>query len=147
MNHDLTKGRPFRVMWRFCLPLFFGALVQQLYVVTDSLVAGRFIGEVALAAVGNTYPITLLYQALSFGAATGVSVVVSRHFGAGETNEVRAAIRTALLAVLALCAALTATGFLGLDGLLLLMRTPEDALAQSRQYLLLYTAGLVPLFL
>ena len=147
MNHDLTKGNPFGVMWRFCLPLFFGALVQQLYVVTDSLVAGRFIGEVALAAVGNTYPITLLYQALSFGAATGVSVVVSRHFGAGETNEVRAAIRTALLAVLALCVVLTATGFLGLDGLLQLMRTPQDALAQSRQYLVLYTAGLIPLFL
>ena len=147
MNHDLTKGNPFGVMWRFCLPLFFGALVQQLYVVTDSLVAGRFIGEVALAAVGNTYPITLLYQALSFGAATGVSVVVSRHFGAGETNEVRAAIRTAVLAVLALCVVLTAAGFLGLDGLLQLMRTPQDALAQSRQYLVLYTAGLIPLFL
>jgi putative MATE family efflux protein len=147
MNHDLTKGNPFGVMWRFCLPLFFGALVQQLYVVTDSLVAGRFIGEVALAAVGNTYPITLLYQALAFGAATGVSVVVSRHFGAGETNEVRAAIRTALLAGLALCVVLTAMGFLSLDGLLQLMRTPQDALALSRQYLVLYTAGLIPLFL
>lgn len=147
MNHDLTKGNPFGVMWRFCLPLFFGALVQQLYVVTDSLVAGRFIGEVALAAVGNTYPITLLYQALAFGAATGVSVVVSRYFGAGETKEVRAAIRTALLAVLALGVVLTATGFLGLGALLQLIRTPDDAFSQSRQYLVLYTAGLVPLFL
>ncbi len=147
MNHDLTKGNPFGVMWRFCLPLFFGVLVQQLYVVTDSLVAGRFIGEVALAAVGNTYPITLLYQALVFGAATGVSVVVSRYFGAGETHRVRVAIRTALLATLLFCAVLTLVGFLGLNGLLRLIRTPGDALAQSRQYLVLYTAGLVPLFL
>ena len=147
MNHDLTRGNPFGVMWRFCLPLFFGALVQQLYVVADSLVAGRFIGETALAAIGNTYPITLLYQALAFGAATGVSVVVSRYFGAGETGRVRDAIRSALFATLAFCAFLTAVGFLGLNGLLHLIRTPGDALAQSRQYLVLYTAGLMPLFL
>lgn len=147
MNHDLTKGNPLGVMWRFCLPLFFGALVQQLYVVTDSLVAGRLIGEVALAAVGNTYPIALLYQALAFGIATGVSVVVSRYFGAGDTSQVRAAIRTALLATVAFCVVLTLVGSLGLNGLLRLIRTSDDALAQSRQYLVLYTAGLLPLFL
>lgn len=72
MNRDLTRGNPGGVLWRFYLPLFFSALVQQLYVVTDSLVAGRLIGEAALAAIGNTYQITLLYQALSFGAAMGV---------------------------------------------------------------------------
>lgn len=82
MNNDLTMGKPSGLIWRFCLPLFFGAIVQQLYVLMDSLVAGRYIGETALAAVGNAYQVTMLYQALAFGITMGVSVVVSRRFGA-----------------------------------------------------------------
>lgn len=146
MNRDLTRGNPGSVLWRFCLPLFFSALVQQLYVVTDSLVAGRFIGEAALAAVGNTYQITLLYQALSFGAAMGVSVVVSRLFGAGRKSDVHTAASTALLASAAFCVLLTLLGLLGCGALLRLIQTPEDVFSLSKQYLYLYTAGLLPMF-
>lgn len=147
MNQDLTKGTPGGVLWRFCLPLFFGALVQQLYVVTDSLVAGRLIGETALAAVGNTYQITLLYQALAFGAAMGASVVVSQLFGAGRQKDVRGAVSTALVATGALCALLTTLGLACGDAMLRLMQTPKDAFLLSHQYMVLYTAGLLPLFL
>lgn len=146
-NNDLTTGHPTGLIWRLCLPLFLSALVQQLYVLVDSLVAGRFIGEVALVAISNAYQITLLYQALAFGVVTGVSIVISRYFGAGKMRLVRAAIRSAVFATFALCVVLTALGFLGLRGLLLMIRTPDDALAQSKQYLVLYTAGLLPLFL
>ena len=55
MNHDLTVGKPEGVLWRFCLPLFGSVLFQQLYNIADSLVAGKLIGENALAAVGNSY--------------------------------------------------------------------------------------------
>ena len=60
MNRDLTEGEPRKVLWRFCLPLFGSIIFQQLYNIADSLVAGRFIGENALAAVGNSYEIYLL---------------------------------------------------------------------------------------
>ncbi len=146
MNHDLTKGNPLGVMWRFCLPLFFGALVQQLYVVADSLVAGRFIGETALAAIGNTYPLTLLYQALAFGAAMGVSVVVSRRFGTGKCEEVHSAVSTSLIAAAVFCLIFTLLGMISRNALLRLMRTPNEVFLPSRQYLTLYTAGLLPLF-
>mgnify|MGYP001754865239 CR=1 FL=1 len=55
MIKDLTVGKPDSVMWRFCLPLFGSVFFQQLYNIADSLVAGKFIGENALAAVGNSY--------------------------------------------------------------------------------------------
>lgn len=146
MNQDLTTGNPRIVIRRFCLPLLFSVIFQQLYVVTDSLVAGRFIGEAALAAVGNTYQITLIYQALAFGCTMGCSVVVSRLFGAGKDGEVRSAVSTALIACLTLCAALTAAGLLGGAALLRLMQTPFDAFRDSRIYLNIYTAGLCFLF-
>ena len=59
MNKDLTVGNPEKVLWQFCLPLFGSIIFQQLYNIADSLVAGKFIGENALAAVGNSYEITL----------------------------------------------------------------------------------------
>ena len=53
MNKDLTVGSPSKVLWRFCLPMFGSILFQQLYNIADSLVAGKLIGENALAAVGT----------------------------------------------------------------------------------------------
>ena len=67
MVKDLTVGKPSNVLWRFCLPMFGSIVFQQLYNIADSLVAGQFIGENALAAVGNAYEITLLFLAVSFG--------------------------------------------------------------------------------
>ena len=58
MNKDLTVGKSSTVLWKFCLPLFGSILFQQLYQIADSFVAGKFIGEDALAAVGNSYEVT-----------------------------------------------------------------------------------------
>ena len=62
METDLTVGKPETVLWKFCMPLFGSIIFQQLYNIADSLVAGRFIGEQALAAVGNSYEITLIFK-------------------------------------------------------------------------------------
>ena len=52
MNRDLTTGKPETVLWNFCVPLFGSIIFQQLYNIADSFVAGKLIGENALAAVG-----------------------------------------------------------------------------------------------
>ena len=50
MNKDLTVGKPEAVLCKFCLPLFGSIIFQQLYNIADSFVAGKFIGDNALAA-------------------------------------------------------------------------------------------------
>ncbi len=50
---DLLNGPIFLSMLRFAVPVFFSSVFQQLYNIADSFVAGKFIGENALAAVGN----------------------------------------------------------------------------------------------
>lgn len=62
MNQDLTVGKPEIVLWKFCTPLFGSILFQQLYNIADSFVAGKFIGEEALAAVGNSYAFVLEFK-------------------------------------------------------------------------------------
>ena len=146
MNRDLTVGNPGTVLRRFCLPLFGSVIFQQLYNIADSLVAGKFIGESALAAVGNSYEITLLFIAFAFGCNIGCSVVVSQLFGGRAYGEMKTAVTTTLIAAGALCLALMAGGLLGSRALLELIRTPEEVMEASRLYLDIYLWGLPFLF-
>ena len=142
MNKDLTVGEPNKILWQFCLPLFGSIIFQQLYNIADSLVAGKFIGENALAAVGNSYEITLIFIAFAFGCNMGCSVIVSQFFGAKDYSRLKTAVSTACIFSAVVCGVLMLTGILGCDPLLRLIRTPEELLADSKLYLDIYVWGL-----
>lgn len=142
MNRDLTVGKPETVLWRFCLPLFGSILFQQLYNIADSLVAGKCIGENALAAVGNSYEITLIFIAFAFGCNMGCSVVVSQLFGARDYSRLKTAVSTACIFSAALCLTLMLVGILECGPLLRLIKTPEEVFVDSKLYLDIYIWGL-----
>lgn len=142
MNRDLTVGEPARVLRRFCLPLFGSIIFQQLYNIADSFVAGKFIGNDALAAVGNSYEITLIFIAFAFGCNIGASVIVAQLFGAKQHKDMKTAVSTTFIFCGVLCAALMAVGGLFGDGLLHLINTPENVFADSKLYLDIYILGL-----
>lgn len=146
MQKDLTKGKADKVLWLFCLPLLGSIIFQQLYNISDSLIAGKFIGDNALAAVGNSYEITLLFIAFAFGTNIGCSVVVSRLFGAKRYREMKTAVYSTLIAGAALCAALMTAGYLLCPALLQLIQTPDGVLADCETYLNIYIVGLPFLF-
>ena len=146
MNKNLTVGKPQTVLWQFCLPLLGSILFQQLYNIADSLVAGKFIGENALAAVGNAYEITLIFIAFAFGCNIGCSVIVSRHFGARRYGDLRTAVSTTFISVGVLCAVLMSAGLLLLTPMLQLINTPESLMDDCRLYLSIYLLGLPFLF-
>lgn len=146
MNKDLTTGKPETVLWKFCLPLFGSIIFQQLYNIADSLVAGTFIGEHALAAVGNSYEITLIFIAFAFGCNIGCSVIVSQLFGANKYRDMKTSIYTTLISSGILCAVLMILGILSCQILLTLIHTPSEILYDSKLYLELYILGLPFLF-
>ena len=141
-GRDLTVGKPETVLWRFCLPLFGSIIFQQLYNIADSLVAGRFIGENALAAVGNSYEVTLIFIAFAFGCNIGCSVVVSQYYGAKEDRSVITAVYTAMVSSAVVCAVLMGLGMLFSAPLLELIHTPDEVFADSKLYLDIYIWGL-----
>ncbi|MCD8396655.1 MAG: MATE family efflux transporter [Lachnospiraceae bacterium] len=141
-NRDLTVGDPGKVLWQFCLPLFGSIIFQQLYNIADSLVAGKFIGENALAAVGNSYEVTLIFIAFAFGCNMGCSVIVSQLFGAHDYKNMKTAVSTAWIASAVLCILLMIIGLTGCGTLLRLIQTPDEVLADSRLYLNIYIWGL-----
>ena len=102
MNKDLTEGRVAPILIKFALPLLLSMVFQQLYNIADSLVAGKFISEEALAAVGNSYEITLIFIAFAFGCNMGTSILVSQFFGAKRYDDVRLAITTSYISTFVL---------------------------------------------
>ena len=142
MMNDLTVGKPEAVLWKFCIPLFGSIVFQQLYNIADSFVAGKFIGENALAAVGNSYEITLIFIAFAFGCNMGCSVIVSQFFGARRYENMKTAVYTAMITSAMICIVLMVFGLLFCDSLLGMINTPEELLGDSKIYLDIYILGL-----
>ena len=111
MITDFTKEHPDRTLWRFWIPMMFSVMFQQIYNIADSMIAGKFAGEDAFAAVGASYPITIIFMAFAVGMNLGASVVVSRLFGAGDRKGVKRAVTTAFVSSLGLAAVLTVFGY------------------------------------
>lgn len=141
MNKDLTVGNPHKVLWLFCLPLFVSMIFQQLYNIADSLVAGKFISELALAAVGNGYEITLVFIAFAFGCNIGCSVIISKLFGQKKFSELKTSVYTTFIASSVLCIVLVTIGLLVLEPVLHLIKTPDNIYEDSLLYLQIYLYG------
>ncbi len=147
MKNDMTSGEPRKLLFWFILPLFISAVFQQLYSVFDSVIAGRAINTDALAAVGASYPITMIFIAVAIGSSMGASVVISQLFGARAYGRLKTAVSTAICTALALSAVMTVVGKLFSRQMLLLLKTPENIMKDSTVYLDIYIYGLVFLFL
>ena len=146
MARDLTKGSVNKVLLQFTLPLFISVVFQQFYSIADSLIAGRFAGEDALAAVGASYPITNIFNAVAFGCNIGCSVVISQLFGAREFKKVKTAISTALISCVILGLFLTVSGIALTPALMSAIDTPENIFSESALYLKIYIGGFIFLF-
>lgn len=148
MIKDLTVGEPRKILWQFALPMFVSVIFQQLYNIADSVIVGNFAanGEDALAAVGASYPITMIFMAIALGCNIGCSVVISQLFGAKRYKEMKTAISTTLLASLVLSAILTVIGLLFCKSMLRLISTPDNILADADVYLRIYIGGFAFLF-
>ena len=89
---DMTKGSPIRLLLQFALPLFLGNLLQQLYNLADTSIAGHLLGDNAIAEIGATAALYGLITNIAFGFNNGLALSVSRNFGAGEAKEVKRSV-------------------------------------------------------
>ena len=146
MVKDLTKGNVRPVLWSFTIPMFISVVFQQLYNIADSAIAGRFAGKDASAAVGASYPITMIFMAIAIGCNVGCAVVISSYFGAGDIRRMKTAISTTLIASTVLAVALTIFGLLTSSYLMQMMNTPHNIFDAGDIYLKIYIGGMVFLF-
>ena len=142
----MSKGTPWRVLLNFSLPLLLSAVFQQLYNMADTVIAGRCLGESALAAVGSSFPITMIFMAFALGSTQGASVAISHLFGEKKLAEMKTAIFTTYISITALSLMLTVFGVIFCTPMLEAMNTNADIMADAADYLRIYTLGLAFLF-
>lgn len=147
MVKNLTEGKAGSVLWRFSIPLFVSVIFQQIYNIADSVIAGRYAGEKALAAVGASYPVTMIFMAVAIGSNIGCSVVISRYFGARQYKSMKSAVSTTMLASLVLSVALTIFGMACSVLLMKMISTPADVFSDALLYFRIYIGGFLFLFL
>ena len=139
---DMTQGDPFRLVLQFSMPLFCSNLLQQLYNLTDTALAGHLLGSAALAEIGATAALYGLIMNFAFGMNNGLALTVSRHFGAGDESGIRRAVgwMVTLSAVVSLV--LTGCSLLGRDALLTVLQVPAQAWGGASAYLTVILLGI-----
>lgn len=147
MITDMTEGKPGKILWRFALPVLCSVAFQQMYQIADSVIAGRCVGGSALAAIGASYPVTMLFMAVATGLNLGCSVAVSQLFGAKDYSRMKTAVSTSILSTLAISLVLMAAGLLFCEGMLGALGTDAYIFADAALYLRIYLYGMAFLFL
>lgn len=149
MITDMTVGKPSRVLWKFCLPLLISVAFQQFYNIADSVIAGNFIadGENAIAAIGASYPVTMLFMAFAVGYNSGCSVICSNLFGSHKFSRLRTAIWTSVISSAALSLILTVIGIVFSSDIAAVLNTPAEIFDDACVYLDIYVYGVPFLFL
>ncbi len=138
----MTEGNPAKLIFFFALPLMFGNIFQQLYIVTDTIVVGQVAGISALAALGEADWNFWLVSGIITGFTQGFSIKISQCYGAGDTQSLkRCVVRSYKLTAL-ICFVLLIISQLLIHPILLLLQVPENILPLSTLYLRILFAAI-----
>ena len=139
---DMTRGDPFRLVLQFSLPLFCSNLLQQVYNLTDTALAGHLLGSAALAEIGATAALYGLIMNFAFGMNNGLALTVSRCFGAGEQEGIRRAVGWMVTLSAAVSLVLTTVSLLGRGALLQVLQVPAEVWDGAAAYLTVILLGI-----
>ena len=139
---DMTRGDPFRLLLQFSLPLFCSNMLQQVYNLTDTALAGHLLGSAALAEIGATAALYGLIMNFAFGMNNGLALTVSRCFGAGEREGIRRAVGWMVTLSAAVSIVLTTVSLLGRGALLQVLQVPAEVWDGAAAYLTVILLGI-----
>lgn len=109
---DMCNGPLAGKILRFAIPLMLSGILQLLFNAADIIVAGRFAGHQALAAVGSTGALINLLVNVFIGLSVGANVLTANYIGAKQEKAVSETVHTAILTSLVCGTALIFIGIL-----------------------------------
>ncbi len=143
---DLTNGKEGKLIFQFAAPMLLGNIFQQLFSVVDSIIVGNYVGKVALAAVGASFPVIFVMISLIIGIVMGTTIVISQYFGAGDYVRVRRAIDTMYIYSFVAGGIVSIAGLIFAEPILRLLVLPEEIMPQATQYLRIFFSGTIIFF-
>ena len=147
MEYELTQGPVVRSMLRFAVPMILGNLLQQCYNIADTVIVGHFLGSEALAAVGSAFTLMTFLTSILLGLAMGSGTVFSVRFGEKDHLGLREGVLASFVLLGIVTLVLNVLIFVGLDWIILALRTPSELVGMMRDYLRVIFAGLIGIFL
>ena len=147
MQHSLTQGPITRNILLFALPLMFGNLLQQMYNIADTWVVGRFLGSDALAAVGSSYTLMTFLTSILLGLCMGSGAAISIQYGSGEHDRMRQSVFMSFALIAGISVVLNLLVYIGLNGILWVLRVPQELRPLMKEYLLIIFLGIFATFL
>ena len=131
-----------RTLFSFALPVLLTQLLQELFNAADCAVLGHFGGANALAASAIAGLLLSVLVNFFIGFSSGVSAVTAQQFGQNSLMLLRKTMTSVFRLVLAAGLLLSVIGFSAARSLLILLRCPEEVLAQGTVYLRICVCGI-----
>lgn len=138
----MCNGPIFKKVVLFAFPLMLSGILQLLYNAADIIVVGQFSSSDAMAAVGSTSSLINLLTNVFIGLSIGVSVLISKFYGAGQQKDIFETVHTAIGLSL-ICGILVGIlGFIFAGTMLEWMDSPENVLPKATLYMKIYFLGM-----
>lgn len=147
MTHDLTSGKPLKMVLQFTIPVLLGLLLQQVYSVVDTAIVGHALGVMALGGVGATSSVNYLVIGFCTGLCTGMAIPVAQAFGANDVRQLRRYIGNCVWLCVIVSAALLALTLPACRLLLTAMGTPEEEMSYAFDYIFVIFIGIPAIIL
>lgn len=139
---QLIKGNIAKGLLLFMIPIFFASLMQSLYVACDAAVLGHFGGTAALSAIESVYTFTKLPLNFAIGVGGGISILISRYFGANSRKKLAKVVYVGYRIGLVIGLVLGVTFLLSSPLVLSLIQVPLQIRSLAQSYLFVYFLGL-----
>ncbi len=134
-NPSLTEGSIPRALLAFSLPILLGNLLQSVNGSVNAIWVGKYLGEAAFAAAGNSNVVMFLLFGVMFGFSMASTIMVAQCIGAKNIDEAKRVVGTSAVFFLGVSLLLSVCGALLATHLLSWLGTPADALALALAYM------------
>lgn len=140
--NDMTVGSPMRAIFRFAVPLILGYILQQMYLIIDTVIVGRWIGVNALAAIGASTSIMFLIMGFCNGSCAGFAIPVAQAFGAKDFRKMRTYVSNSYRIAITFAVVITLLSCLFCKKILHLVNTPLEVFDNAYIFLMLQFAAI-----
>ena len=140
--NDMTVGSPMRAIFKFAVPLILGYILQQMYLIIDTVIVGRWIGVNALAAIGASTSIMFLIMGFCNGSCAGFAIPVAQAFGAKDFRKMRTYVSNSYRIAITFAVVITLLSCLFCKKILHLVNTPLEVFDDAYIFLMLQFAAI-----
>lgn len=133
----MTVGNPTKDILWFALPLILGYILQQMYLIIDAAIVGRWIGVGALAAVGASSSVMFLVMGFCNGSCAGFAIPIAQAFGAKDFRKMRIYVANAVRIAIVMSIVVTLLTCILCSTILHVVNTPADVFDDAYTFLFL----------